>query len=79
MLVVLGRKQHCGDEHFIAVKPDGTLTLLPAWMADSTAASFRLIFDPRLSVKRLSDLGALVDALLASSLEGIVPTARRRQ
>jgi hypothetical protein len=65
---VLARKRLGGEEHFVIRQPDGTLTLLPAWMATPVAASFRLISDPRLPVNRLLEVRILVEALLASSL-----------
>jgi hypothetical protein len=49
------------------VQPDGTLALVPSWMGEAAAGSAALTTCPRLSVGRLIELRARLDALLASS------------
>jgi hypothetical protein len=65
-VVVLGSKHHAGAEHFIIRQPDRTLGLLPAWMTEPGQAALQIVVHPRFPVKRLADLRALVDALMAS-------------
>ena len=50
MVAVHGRKRHGGEVHFVVRQPDGTLMLLPAWMTEPSAESYRLISDPQLPV-----------------------------
>jgi hypothetical protein len=74
--VAVGSKRHAGTEHFIIRQPDRTLALLPAWMTEpGLPANHQLVRYPRLAVERLLDLGALVDALMASC-QGVRPVAR---
>ena len=64
-VVVVGLRRHAGAEHFTVRQPDGTLALLPAWMAAPELAACELVAQPRLSVEGLADLAAFVDAFMA--------------
>jgi hypothetical protein len=63
---VIGAKRHAGTEHFIIRQPDRTLALLPVWMTETGRSVPALVAHPRLPIERLSDLRALLDALMAS-------------
>jgi len=67
IVVAIGRKHHAGVEHFVVRQPDGTLALLPAWMAEPRVSTFEVMISPRLSISRLVDLRGLIDTLLSSS------------
>jgi hypothetical protein len=69
-------KRHAGADHFVIRQPDRTLALLPAGMTKASRDSEALVAHPRFPVERLSDLRALIDALLASCT-GISPDRRR--
>ena len=64
LVSIMFRRRFAGVDHLVAVQPDGTLALIPAWMADETAGSSVLTPSPRLSVDRLLELRKRVDALL---------------
>jgi hypothetical protein len=53
--------------HLTIRLPDGTLTLTPEWMLRPAAAACGVHPSPRLSVARLRDLRAHLDAVLGSS------------
>src|SRR5690242_11381071 len=61
------RRRFAGEDHLVIVQHDGTLALVPCWMSEETAGAATLTSHPRLSVDRLLELRARVDALLASS------------
>jgi hypothetical protein len=62
------RRRFAGVDHLVVVQPDGTLALIPAWMADEAAGSAILTLSPRLSVGRLLELHKRIDALLGRRL-----------
>jgi hypothetical protein len=66
LVIVVGVKRHAGVEHLVIRQPDRTLALLPTWMTKPQAKEARLVEYPRHCLQRLSDLRALVDALLTS-------------
>jgi hypothetical protein len=72
MVQVVHRKRFAGEAHLVVVQPDGTLALIPAWMAEETAGAATLTKIPRLSVGRLIELRGRIDALLASA-SGALP------
>jgi hypothetical protein len=65
-VVAVGSKRHGGAEHFVIRQPDRTLALLPVWMTEPDRSATQLVAQPRLSVERLSDLHAFLDAFMAS-------------
>src|SRR5947209_3376193 len=67
-VAVVGARRHAGIAHFIIRQPDLTLALLPAWMTEASRRAQAVVVQPRLSVERLADLRALVDALMASCI-----------
>lgn len=67
MVPVTFRRRFAGEDHLVVVQPDGTLALVPSWMAEAVAGSATLTTCPRLSVGRLIELRARLDTLLASS------------
>src|SRR4051812_50209110 len=69
MVAVVGSKRHVGADHLVIRQPDRTLTLLPVWMTEPAAASHQLVSSPRLSIESLAEVRALVDALLAASIQ----------
>jgi len=58
------RRRFAGEDHLVIVQPDGTLALVPSWMAEEPSGSAALTTCPRLSLDRLVDLRRRVDALL---------------
>jgi len=66
MVQVTLRRRFAGEEHLVVVQPDGTLALLPSWMAEAVSGSATLTACPRLSIGRLVELRVRLDALLAS-------------
>jgi hypothetical protein len=66
MVLVTLRRRFAGEEHLVVVQPDGTLALVPSWMAESAAGSATLTACPRLSIGRLVEVRARIDTLLAS-------------
>ncbi len=76
MVPVMFRRRFAGEDHLVVVQPDSTLALVPSWMAEAVAGSATLRTCPRLSVGRLVELRARLDALLTSSDEGIGPARR---
>src|SRR3954463_10967822 len=73
VVTVIGAKRHVGMVHFIIRQPDRTLALLPAWMTDASRGAEALVASPRLSIERLRDLRALLDALMASCTGSLPP------
>ena len=67
MVPVTFRRRFAGEDHLVVVQPDGTLALVPSWMAEAVAGSATLTTCPRLSVGRLVELRARLDTLLACS------------
>jgi hypothetical protein len=67
----VGRYDLAGIHHFIIRLPDGAPFFLPAWMTSAEAGVVSILSDPRLPVNRLLDLRALVDRLVAPSLEHV--------
>ena len=62
-----GRRVVYGGAVHVTIRlPDGTLTLTPEWMLRPAAAACVLHSSPRLSVARLRDLRAHLDAVLGS-------------
>ena len=73
-VVVVGDKKHGGTRHLIICKPgEGARLLLPEWMTFPEAGTIRTLSCPRLSVKRLVELRAMIDRLMASSPGNHVP------
>jgi hypothetical protein len=73
-VLVVGDKEHGGTRHLIICKPgEGARLLLPEWMTFPEAGTIRTLSCPRLSVKRLVELRALIDRLMASSPGNHVP------
>src|SRR5262249_43210695 len=66
VVAAVGVKRHAGVEHFVIRQPDRTLALIPGGMTDTSRGTPGLVAHPRLPVERLSELRALVDALMAS-------------
>jgi hypothetical protein len=58
MVLVTFRRRFAGEDHLVVVQPDGTLALVPSWMADAVAGSAPLTTRPRLAVDRLVELRA---------------------
>ena len=73
MVQVTFRRRFAGEDHLVVVQPDGTLALIPSWMARKRSGSATLTACPRLSVGRLVELRARIDALLASSGGELAP------
>jgi hypothetical protein len=73
-VLVVGDKKHGGTRHLIICKPgEGARLLLPEWMTFPEAATIRTLSCPRISVKRLVELRALIDRLMVSSPGNNVP------
>ena len=62
----------------IVIEPDGTLALVPSWMAEPMAGSATLTTCPRLSVDRLVELRARIFVYASSLLRRGIGPARRR-
>ena len=73
MVPVTFRRQFAGEEHLVVVQPDGTLALVPSWMAEAAAGSATLTTCPRLSIGRLVELRTRLDTLLASCVGETAP------
>ena len=73
---VVFRRRFAGEEHLVVVQPDGTLALIPSWMAEEPAGSTVLTAHPRLSLGRLIELRTRLDALLACSRGESAPFAQ---
>jgi hypothetical protein len=58
--------QHGGSSHFVIEQPDGTRTLLPAWMTEPLAAQIAVVKMPRLTLEALFTLGRTIDGALLS-------------
>jgi len=61
------RRRFAGEDHLVVIQPDGTLALVPSWMAEPMAGSATLTTCPRLLVDRLVESRARLDTLLACS------------
>ena len=61
------RRRFAGEDHLVVVQPDGTHALIPSWMTEEIAGSATLTTCPQLSLDRLVELRARLDALVASS------------
>jgi len=73
-VLVVGDKEHGGARHLIICTPgEGARLLLPEWMTSPEAAMIRTVSYPRLCVKRLVELRALLDRLMVSSPGNQVP------
>jgi hypothetical protein len=73
-VVVVGDKKHGGTRYLIICKPgEGARLLLPEWMTFPEAGAIQTLSCPRLSVKQLIELRALIDRLMASSPGNYVP------
>jgi Family of unknown function (DUF5372) len=73
-VVVVGDKKHGGTRYLIICKPgEGARLLLPEWMTFPEAGAIQTLSCPRLSVKQLVELRALIDRLMASSPGNYVP------
>jgi hypothetical protein len=70
------RRRFAGEDHLVVVQPDGTLALIPSWMAEESAGSTILTASPRLVVGRLLELRTRLDALLACSRGESAPPAQ---
>ena len=66
---VIGRSIHKGEEFLIAIQPDGTRVLLPAWMFRPESADFAVADGPP-----RFPLGVL--ASLRRELEAVLPSFR---
>jgi hypothetical protein len=64
MVPVMFQRRFAGEDHLVVVQPDGTLALIPSWMAEAVASSAILTACPRLSIGRLIELRARLDTLL---------------
>jgi hypothetical protein len=73
---VMFRRRFAGEDHLVVVQPDGTLALIPSWMAEEAAGSVALTACPRLSLDRLLELRTHLDALLACSRGESAPPAQ---
>ena len=73
-VLVVGDKEHGGTRHLIiCTHGEGARLLLPEWMTFPEAGTIRTLSCPRLSIKRLVELRALIDRLMASSPGNHVP------
>jgi hypothetical protein len=67
-MLVVGDTDHGGLRHLIIRNPeDGTKCLLPEWMTLPKIASLQIVSCPRIALKRLVELRALIDRLMVSS------------
>jgi hypothetical protein len=71
--IVVADQLHNGNRHLTPRSGDGPSFLVPAWMVDPAAASFKIVDVPRLSVARLLDLRAFLDSGVASGLDCRLP------
>jgi hypothetical protein len=65
-VAVVRRLQHGGSSHFVIQQPDGTRTLLPAWMTEPWAAQIAIVKTPRLTLEALFTLRRTIDGALLS-------------
>jgi hypothetical protein len=61
---ILKRQRFAGTEVFVVRQPDGTLTHVPCWMMQETAAHYVVGPEPLLALPHLRDLRIEIDALL---------------
>ena len=54
-----------GERAFVVEQRDGTLTHLPTWMAEESAARLDIVKQPRFSLEALTDLRRLVEESLS--------------
>jgi hypothetical protein len=86
-VLVIGEHEHDGIRHFLIRQPSGGSYQIPDWMFDPIANDIAIVSIPRLPVRQLMLLRALIDRLVASpSKEGstggigddeVVPRANR--
>ena len=65
-ITVIGMNNYRGESYLTIRQSDGTLALLPPWMADEDAARMRVVLKPALPHPVLVELLRLVDAALSS-------------
>ena len=65
-MAVVRSLQHGGRCHFVIEQPDGTRTLLPAWMIEPWAAQMAVVETPRLTREALFTLRKTIDGALLS-------------
>src|SRR4051795_9107888 len=64
--IVVADQLHNGSRHLTLRIDDEPSFLVPAWMLDPQAAAIKIVEVPHLSIARLLDLRAFLDAVLAS-------------
>ena len=60
------RLHHGGSVHFVIEQPDGTRSLLPAWMTEPWAAQLTIFEKPRLTLEVLHALHSAINGALLS-------------
>ncbi|EQD25796.1 hypothetical protein B1A_22152, partial [mine drainage metagenome] len=55
-----------GERAYVVEQLDGSLTLLPTWMADPAAGELEVVREPRISREALIELRRVVDAGVSS-------------
>ncbi|HEX7116093.1 MAG TPA: hypothetical protein VF193_13255, partial [Steroidobacter sp.] len=65
-LGVVKTQTYRGERAYVIEQRDGSLTLLPAWMAEPEAAKLHIVSQPRISHDALISLRRIVDAAVSS-------------
>ena len=54
------------ERGYVVAQRDGSLTLLPTWMADPDAAGMAIVAQPRIDAQALIELRRIIDAAVSS-------------